>query len=115
MSHKSRSLNTTTSHGSHLREGHSKRCHTSILTVSDNYTVGEWLDTADTLEASAGGHRILHDGVQGNVLKSTLGEFLNCLINVLIRSKLFVDRTLFCDYLARSVRIKLVGSFCIQP
>ena len=72
MSHESRSLNTAACHGSHFWEGHSKRCHACILTVSDNYTIGEWLDTTDTFEASTGSHRILHDGVQCNVLQSTL-------------------------------------------
>ena len=115
MSHESRCLNSTTCHGCHLRECHSKWCHACILTVCNNNTVGEWLDTADTLEASAGSHRILHDGVQCNVLQSTLGEFLNCLINVLIRTKILIDRTLFCDDLARTSRVKLMCSFCIQP
>ena len=50
-------------HTCQLGEGHSQRSHTCVLTVGDNNTVGERLDTTDTLEASAGGHRLLHDGV----------------------------------------------------
>ena len=72
MSHETRCLNTAACHGCHFRECHSKWCHACILTVCNYNTVGEWLDTADTLEASTGSHRILHDGVQSNVLQSTL-------------------------------------------
>ncbi len=59
----------------------------------NNNAVGERLDTANTLEASAGCHRILHNGVQSYMLKSTLREFLYSLINILICAKIFVDRS----------------------
>ena len=64
VTHESRCLNTAACHGCHFRECHSKRCHTCILTVCNNNAVREWLDTTDTLEASTGCHRILHNGVQ---------------------------------------------------
>ena len=100
MSHKAWCLNTASGHGSHLGEGHSKRCHACILTVCDNHAIGKWLDTADTLEASAGSHRILHDGVQSNMLQSTLGIFLYCFINILVRAQIYINRALLGDYQA---------------
>ena len=115
VSHESRSLNTAACHGSQLGEGHSQRSHACVLTVCDADTVGERLDTADTLETSAGCHRFLHDGVQGYVIQSTLREFTNSVVNVLVLTDSLIDNFFFCDNLARSVRIQLVGSFCIQP
>ena len=115
VSHESRSLNTAACHGSQLGEGHSQRSHACVLTVCDADTVGEWFDTTDTLEASAGCHWFFHDGVQGYVIKSTLGKLTNSLVNILILTDSLIDYFFFCDNLARSVRIQLVGSFCIQP
>ena len=115
MSHKAWCLNTAAGHGSHLGERHSKRCHACILTVGDTYTIGEGLDTTDTLEASAGGHRILHDGVQSNMLQSTLGIFLYCFINILVRAQIYIDRALLGDDLTWAVWIQFIGCFCIQP
>ena len=115
MSHETRCLYTTTGHRSQLGEGHSQRSLSGILTVSDNNTVGERLDTAYTLKASAGCHRFLHDGVQGNLFQSTLREFLNNFVYILVLTDSLINRTLFSNNLARSVRIQLVGSFCIQP
>ena len=34
-----------------------------MLTVGDDHAVGHGLDAADALEAAAGGHGILQDGV----------------------------------------------------
>ena len=115
MSHESRCLNSTTGHTCQLGEGHSQRSHACILTVGDNNTVGERLDTTDTLEASAGGHRLLHDGVQGNLFQSTLGVQLNCLIDILVLTDSLIDGLLFGDNLAGSLGIQLVGSLCVQP
>ena len=74
VSHEARCLHAAACHGRHLREGHSKRRHARVLTVGDDNAVGERLDTADTLEASAGGHGILHDGIQGYMLQGALGK-----------------------------------------
>ena len=81
----------------------------------DNYTVGERLDTADTLKASAGCHWFFHDGVQRYLFQSTLGEFAYGFVNVLVLTDPLVNTFLFRDDLAGSVWIQLVGRLCIQP
>ena len=100
MSHESRGLYTAAGHGRHFREGHSQRSHARIFTVGNHHSVAERLDTADTLEASAGGHGILHDGIQGYVLQGTLGEFLHRFIHVFVGAQIFINGTFLGYYLA---------------
>src|SRR5699024_2424569 len=107
MSHESRCLNTAACHGSQLWEGHSKRSHSGILTVCDDNTIGEWLDTADTFKASAGSHWFLHNRVQRYILKSPLRQFLNCFIYIFIFTDSLIDWSFFCDHLTWSIWIQL--------
>src|SRR5699024_4456598 len=76
---------------------------------------GEGLDTADTLEASAGCHRFLHDGVQGYVFQGALGELAYRFVYVFVLADPLIDHSFLGDYLARSCRIQLVGCLRIQP
>ena len=72
-----------------------------------NTSRGEVVDgqSTDTLKASARSHWVLHNGVQSNLLQSSLRIFLYCLIDILICTQLLVNDTLFGNLLARSVRV----------
>ena len=115
VSHEARGLHAAACHGSQLGEGHTNRSHACVLTVRDAHAVGKGLDSADTLEASAGGHGLLNQGVEGYVLQGSLGEFLHCLIDILILADPLVDDALLGDHLAGSLGIQLVGRLCVQP
>src|SRR5699024_9420404 len=115
VSHEARRLYAAACHGRHLREGHSKRRHTRILTVGDAYSVGERLDSADTLETSAGSHGILHDGIQSYMLQGALREFLYRLVHIFVGTEFFIDGTFLGDHLAGSRRIQLVGRLGVKP
>ncbi len=115
MAHEARSLHTTTGHGSHLGEGHAQRSHAGMLTAGDNNAHGNRLDTTDTLEAATGGHGILEQGVQSNMLQSAMGVLVNSLINVYITAQLLVQAVVLGNNLAGTGGIQLVGSLSIQP
>ena len=115
MSHKSWCLNTAACHGCKFREGHPQRSHPRILTVCNADAVGEWLNSTDTLKTSTGSHGLLHNRVQRDFMKRTLGEFLHCLIDILILTDSVINHPLFCDFLTRTIWIQLVSCLCVQP
>ena len=49
------------------------------------------------------------------IIEYSTKNVTNCFIYIFIRTKVLINRSFFCNYLARSVWIQLVGSFCIQP
>ena len=69
VTHEARGLHAAAGHGSHLGEGHAQGGHARMLTAGDDNAHGNRLHAADTLEAAAGGHGILEQGVQGYVLQ----------------------------------------------
>ena len=115
VAHKAGSLNSAAGHGSQLGEGHADGGHACVLTVRDAHTVGEGLDTADTLKASAAGHGLLNDGIQGYIVQSALGELTNGIVYVLILTDSLVDYFFLSDHLAGTLGIQLVGRLGIQP
>ena len=81
-----------------------------MLTVGDDHAVGEGLDAADALEAAAGGHGILQDGVQGDLLQGAVGVLLHGLVDILVAAHALVDAAGLGDHLAGTVGIQLIGA-----
>ena len=86
-----------------------------MLSVYDYYAVGHRLDTTDTLEATAAGHGIFHDGVQRNSFQSTSGVLIYCFVYGFVSAQLLIDYAFLLNDLAGSGGLQLVGSLCIQP
>ena len=100
MAHEARSLYAAAGHRGQLAEGHAGGGHALVLTVDDDKAVGEGLDAADALEAAAGGHGVLHDGVQAHVLQSAVGVLVHSLIHVLVTAHVLVDAAVLGNDLA---------------
>ena len=115
MTHEARRLNSAACHTCQLAEGHAKRRHACVLTVGNDNAIGEGLDTADTLEAAAGGHRVFHNGVQGYFLKSSLGCLSYHTVYVRVNSLYFVLAAFLGNRLAGSCGVQLLGCLSVQP
>ena len=102
VAHEAGSLHTTAGHGSHVGEAHAQRSDAGMLTGGDNNTHGAGLDATDTLEAAAGGHGILEQGVQSDSLNSTLRVLIDSCVHRIVTAQLFILAAGLDDGLART-------------
>ena len=86
-----------------------------MLTAGDNNTHGAGFNTADTLEAATGGHGILEQGVQGDLLNSTVGVLVDSLVHGVVTAQSLVLAAGLEDGLAGTMGIQLLGCLSIQP
>ena len=86
-----------------------------MLTAGDDNTHGNGLNTTDTLEAAAGGHGILEQGVQSDLLNSTLRVLVDGSVHGVVTTQTLVLAAFLDDGLAGTVGIQLLGSLGIQP
>ena len=86
-----------------------------MLTAGDDDTHGDGLNTTDTLEAAAGGHGILEQGVQGDLLNSALGVLVDGSVHGVVTAQTLVLAAFLDDGLAGTVGIQLLGGLGIQP
>ena len=115
VAHEAGGLNAAAGHGGHLGEAHAQRSHAGMLTAGDDNTHGQGLNTADTLEAAAGGHGILEQGVQSDLFNSTLRVLVDGSVHGVVAAQLLVLAAFLQDGLARTGGIQLLGSLGIQP
>jgi len=115
MAHKARGLHTAAGHGSHFGEGHAQRGHTGVLTAGDDHAHGDRLHAADTLEAAAGGHGVLEQRVQGDMLQSAVRVLKDGFVHVLVTAQVLVDAAVLGDDLAGALGVQLIGGLGIQP
>ena len=115
VTHEARRLHAAAGHGGHLGERHAERGHAGVLTHRDDNAHADRLDAADAFEAAAGGHRILEQGVQRDVLQRAVGILGNGFVDVLVGAEALVDALFLGDDLAGTLRVKLVGRLGVQP
>ena len=115
VAHVARRLHAAAGAGGQLAEGHADGGYALILTVDDDEAVRDRLDAADAFEAAAGGHRVLEDGVERDVLDRAVRGFLDHLVDGLIAAGALVEAALLEDRLARALRVQLVRRLGIEP
>ena len=115
VAHVAGGLNAAAGAGGQLAEGHTGRGHALVFPVDDDHAVGHRLNAADALEAAAGGHGILQQGVQRDILHSAVGGIGHSLVDGLIPAGTLVQAALLEDGLAGAVGVQLVGGLGIQP
>jgi hypothetical protein len=84
-----------------------------VIAGCNHDAVTFWYHSHDGLEATAGSHGILHEGIKANLLQRTVGSDIEVVIYALPDALDGVNFSLFRNGLVRPSRINLIRSFSI--